>query len=92
MGKSKNDKLLENIVVRLRDSDGNVIQFKDATGNIVNETLTDSNGKYTKDKAIEILGENILEEKGQELGIKIIDTINAENDKYAKQYNRRILF
>ena len=38
-------------------------------------------------EAIEILGENILEEKGQELGIKIIDTINAENDKYAKQYN-----
>lgn len=38
-------------------------------------------------EAIEILGENILEEKGQELGLKIIDTINAENDKYAKQYN-----
>ena len=38
-------------------------------------------------EAIEILGENILDEKGQELGIKIIDTINAENDKYSKQYN-----
>ena len=38
-------------------------------------------------EAIEILGENILEEKGQELGVKIIDTINAENEKYAKQYN-----
>ena len=38
-------------------------------------------------EAIEILGENILEEKGQELGIKIIDTINTENERYSKQYN-----
>jgi ribonucleoside-triphosphate reductase len=38
-------------------------------------------------EAIEILGENILDERGQELGIKIIDTINSENDKHAKQYN-----
>jgi len=37
-------------------------------------------------ECIEILGENILEEKGQQLGLQIIETINEENDKHTKQY------
>ena len=42
-----NDKLLENITVRLRDNEGNIVKFKDENGNLVDETVTDSNGKYT---------------------------------------------
>ena len=42
-----NDKLLENITVKLRDNEGNIVQFKDEAGNLVDETRTNSNGKYT---------------------------------------------
>lgn len=36
-------------------------------------------------ECIEILGSNIMTEPGQELGLKIIDTINTENDLCAKK-------
>ena len=38
-------------------------------------------------ECIEILGENILEAKGQELALKILDTINIANTKLQKQYD-----
>jgi ribonucleoside-triphosphate reductase len=37
-------------------------------------------------ECIDILGENILEQNGIDLGLSIIETINIENDKCAKQY------
>jgi ribonucleoside-triphosphate reductase len=37
-------------------------------------------------ECIEILGDNILNESGVELGLKIIDTINNENDNCQKRY------
>jgi len=37
-------------------------------------------------ECIEILGENILEQDGINLGLNIIKNINTENDKCAKQY------
>ncbi len=41
-----NDKLLENVLVRLRDKDGNIVTFKDANGNELKQIQTDKNGKY----------------------------------------------
>lgn len=38
-------------------------------------------------ECIELLGESILEEKGQKLALQILDTINDMNDKFQKQYN-----
>jgi ribonucleoside-triphosphate reductase len=38
-------------------------------------------------ECIELLGESILEEKGQELAVEILDTINKINAKFQKQYN-----
>jgi ribonucleoside-triphosphate reductase len=38
-------------------------------------------------ECIEILGEDILEENGQNLAIEILDTINLTNTKFQKQYN-----
>jgi ribonucleoside-triphosphate reductase len=38
-------------------------------------------------ECIELLDSDILTEEGQELGIDIIETINKENDRYAKLYN-----
>jgi len=38
-------------------------------------------------ECIEILGENILEDKGQELALKILDVINTTNAKLQKQYD-----
>lgn len=52
----KNDKLLENINVKLKDSQGNTISFKDISGNTVNEVLTDTNGKYTM---VDVLIDNL---------------------------------
>jgi ribonucleoside-triphosphate reductase (formate) len=37
-------------------------------------------------ECIEILGENILEETGIKIGLKIIQTINNENDRCAKKF------
>ena len=52
----KNDKLVENITVRLKDRGGNTIPFKDANNNTVNETMTDANGKYTM---VDVLIDNL---------------------------------
>ena len=41
-----NDKLLENVLVRLRDKDGNIVTFKDENGNDLQEIQTDINGSY----------------------------------------------
>lgn len=38
-------------------------------------------------ECINLLGEDILKENGQNLAIKILDTINFVNDKMQKQYN-----
>ena len=38
-------------------------------------------------ECIELLGENILETNGQELAIRILDTINDVNSKFQKKYN-----
>jgi len=38
-------------------------------------------------ECIELLGKDILSKEGQQLGIRILDTINNTNDKYQKQYN-----
>jgi ribonucleoside-triphosphate reductase len=37
-------------------------------------------------ECIEVLGKNILEQEGIDLGLRIIKTINDENDKCARQY------
>jgi ribonucleoside-triphosphate reductase len=37
-------------------------------------------------ECIELLGEDILTQSGQELAIEILDTINNENDKHQKKY------
>ena len=41
-----NDKLLQNVVVVLRDLNGNLVPFKDANGNELRAIQTDINGKY----------------------------------------------
>ena len=40
------DKLVANVTVRLLDRNGNVVSFKNQSGNTVREILTDSNGHY----------------------------------------------
>lgn len=38
-------------------------------------------------ECIEILGENILEDGGQKLGLEILNVINTQNTKFQKQYD-----
>jgi anaerobic ribonucleoside-triphosphate reductase len=38
-------------------------------------------------EAVNILGYDLLDEKGQSVAVNIMNTINDENDKYQKQYN-----
>lgn len=57
-----NDKLLQNVVVVLRDLDGNLVPFKDANGNELRAIQTDINGKYELyDVEIDRLGELYIE-------------------------------
>ena len=57
-----NDKLVQNVIVRLRDKDGNIVTFKDENGNDIQEVKTDANGKYTLwDVEIDRLGELYIE-------------------------------
>lgn len=44
--KEKNDKLVANVKVRLKDKDGSYVKFKTEDGKMVDEILTDSNGSY----------------------------------------------
>ena len=57
-----NDKLLQNVVVVLRDLNGNLVPFKDANGNELRAIQTDINGKYELyDVEIDRLGELYIE-------------------------------
>ena len=38
-------------------------------------------------ECIELLGENILTEEGQKLGLEILEAINSTNDQMEKRYN-----
>lgn len=42
------------------------------------------NGFY---ECVQLLGENMLEESGQNLALEILDVINTNNKKFQKQYN-----
>ena len=49
---SNPDKLVANVTVKLKDRDGNSVDFKTEDGRIVNEILTDENGSY---KMVDVL-------------------------------------
>lgn len=75
-----NDKLLENITVRLRDNEGNIVQFKDEDGNLVDETVTDSNGKYTMvDVSIDDLDKYYIEFSYNGMAYESVDIIDIAN-------------
>ncbi len=76
----KNDKLLANITVRLKDSQGNTISFKDINGNTVNEVLTDANGKYTiVDVIIDNLDEYYIEFSYNGMAYESVQIIDINN-------------
>ncbi len=71
----KNDKLLNNIVVRLKDSSGNTIK----------ETRTNSNGKYTfTDVLIENLNKYYIEFSYNGMAYESVDIINISNNRGTK--------
>ena len=89
-----NDKLLENITVRLRDNEGNIVQFKDEDGNLVDETVTDSNGKYTMvDVSIDDLDKYYIEFSYNGMAyesVNIIDIANPNGTEAIEGDNRTI--
>ena len=89
-----NDKLLENITVRLRDNEGNIVKFKDEEGNLVDETKTDSNGKYTMvDVSIDDLDKYYIEFSYNGMAyesVNIIDIANPNGTESIEGDNRTI--
>ena len=89
-----NDKLLENITVRLRDNEGNIVKFKDEEGNLVDETKTDSNGKYTMvDVSIDDLDKYYIEFSYNGMAyesVNIIDIANPNGTEAIEGDNRTI--
>ncbi len=83
IGDDVNDKLLENITVRLRDNEGNIVQFREEDdGELVDETYTDSNGKYTMvDVLIDNLDKYYIEFSYNGMAYESVSIIDINNKR-----------
>ena len=77
--------MLENITVRLKDRNGNTVPFKDINGNTVNETQTDSNGKYTmEDVLIDSLDDYYIEFSYNGMAYESVEIKDINNTRGTK--------
>jgi hypothetical protein len=87
-------KNLVNVASKINNAKRKLVQKRVDTGNhpLYSLGFMDIDKQYSTvgingfNECIQILGENILTEEGTEIGLKIIDTINEENDRCAKYY------
>lgn len=85
---------LVNDCARINHAKRKIVEKRIENGNLPLYSLgfIDLNKQYSTcgvnglNEAVEIMGYDILDEKGQEFVIKCLDTINEENDKNQKQY------
>ena len=85
---------LVNICAKINNAKRKLVQKRIDNGNhpLYSLGFIDINTQYSTvgingfNECIEILGDSILSKEGQELGLKIINVINTENDKCSKQY------
>lgn len=81
---SENDKLVKNVTVRLKDKDGNIVNFKTETGETVSEILTGEDGKYTMvDVLIDKLDEYYVEFEYNGMSYQSVAT-NIQDEKGSK--------
>lgn len=81
---SENDKLVKNVTVRLKDKDGNIVNFKTETGETVSEILTGEDGKYTMvDVLIDKLDEYYVEFEYNGMSYQSVGT-NIQDEKGSK--------
>lgn len=77
----KNDKLMQNVTVRLRDKNNNLVKFKDVNGNTVTEVKTDANGKYVMSEIpINKLNEYYIEFSYNGMAYESVNINNINND------------
>lgn len=82
------------ICAKVNNAKRKVVEKRIKNGNepLYTNGFMDLNRQYSTcgvngfNECIELLGENILDEKGQELAIHILDTINDVNDDMQKRY------
>ena len=81
---SENDKLVKNVTVRLKDKDGNIVNFKTETGETISEILTGEDGKYTMvDVLIDKLDEYYVEFEYNGMSYQSVAT-NIQDEKGSK--------